>query len=244
MGAGARPLPRPRRDQRAHRPAVRASDDRRRHHAARPLRPEQPVRHQRRRDALGDPDGAPVRDAAVRRALGPAGADGARPRDGGGRGVARRGPATVFRRIVLPNLVPAILSGAALAFARAVGEFGSIVLIAGNIPFKTEVASVFIFGRIESDAVVSAAAVLGRAPAALARRAGRDPRPRPPRARRGRRRWSLTAAPGSACASSRSRTSRGCCSFPSRSCSTGRSSTASGSCGTRSRRPPPSTRSG
>jgi sulfate transport system permease protein len=67
--------------------------------------------------------------------------------------------ATVFRRIVLPNLVPAILSGAALAFARAVGEFGSIVLIAGNIPFKTEVASVFIFGRIESDAVVSAAAV-------------------------------------------------------------------------------------
>jgi len=67
--------------------------------------------------------------------------------------------ATVFRRIVLPNLVPAILSGAALAFARAVGEFGSIVLIAGNIPFKTEVASVFIFGRIESDAVTSAAAV-------------------------------------------------------------------------------------
>ena len=66
---------------------------------------------------------------------------------------------TVFRRIVLPNLVPAILSGAALAFARAVGEFGSIVLIAGNIPFKTEVASVFIFGRIESDAVISAAAV-------------------------------------------------------------------------------------
>jgi sulfate/thiosulfate transport system permease protein len=66
---------------------------------------------------------------------------------------------TVFRRIVFPNLVPAILSGAALAFARAVGEFGSVVLIAGNLPFKTEVASVFIFGRIESDAVTSAAAV-------------------------------------------------------------------------------------
>jgi sulfate/thiosulfate transport system permease protein len=69
------------------------------------------------------------------------------------------GSLTVFRRIVLPNLVPAIISGAALAFARAVGEFGSVVLIAGNIPFKTEVASVFIFGRIESDAVTSAAAV-------------------------------------------------------------------------------------
>jgi sulfate transport system permease protein len=69
------------------------------------------------------------------------------------------GSATVFRRIVLPNLVPTILSGAALGFARAVGEFGSVVLIAGNLPFKTEVASVFIFGRIESDAVTSAAAV-------------------------------------------------------------------------------------
>jgi sulfate/thiosulfate transport system permease protein len=69
------------------------------------------------------------------------------------------GSLTVFRRILLPNLLPAILSGAALAFARAVGEFGSVVLIAGNIPFKTEVASVFIFGRIESDAVTSAAAV-------------------------------------------------------------------------------------
>jgi sulfate transport system permease protein len=69
------------------------------------------------------------------------------------------GSATVFRRIVFPNLVPAILSGAALGFARAVGEFGSVVLIAGNLPFKTEVASVFIFGRIESDAVTSAAAV-------------------------------------------------------------------------------------
>jgi sulfate/thiosulfate transport system permease protein len=69
------------------------------------------------------------------------------------------GSATVFRRIVLPNLLPAIVSGAALGFARAVGEFGSVVLISGNLPFRTEVASVFIFGRIESDAVTSAAAV-------------------------------------------------------------------------------------
>lgn len=65
---------------------------------------------------------------------------------------------TVFRRIVLPNLVPAILSGAALAFARAVGEFGSIVLISGNIPFRTQVSSVYIFKQIESDAPISAAA--------------------------------------------------------------------------------------
>jgi sulfate/thiosulfate transport system permease protein len=68
-------------------------------------------------------------------------------------------PITVFRRIVLPNLAPAILAGSALAFARAVGEFGSLILISGNIPFKTEVASVFIFKLIESGGMVSAAAV-------------------------------------------------------------------------------------
>jgi sulfate/thiosulfate transport system permease protein len=68
-------------------------------------------------------------------------------------------PRTVFSRIVLPNLVPAIAAGAGLAFARALGEFGSVVLISGNIPFKTEVASVFLFGQIESDNTAGAAAV-------------------------------------------------------------------------------------
>jgi sulfate transport system permease protein len=68
-------------------------------------------------------------------------------------------PRTVFARIVLPNLVPAIAAGAGLAFARALGEFGSVVLISGNIPFKTEVASVFLFGQIESDNRSGAAAV-------------------------------------------------------------------------------------
>jgi sulfate transport system permease protein len=67
--------------------------------------------------------------------------------------------ATVFRRIVLPNLLPAIIAGAGLAFARAVGEFGSLVLITGNIPFDTQAASVFIFGQVESDNTVAAAAV-------------------------------------------------------------------------------------
>ena len=66
---------------------------------------------------------------------------------------------TVFRRIILPNLVPAVLSGAALAFARAVGEFGSLVLVAGNLPFKTQAASVFIFSQVESDNAVAASAV-------------------------------------------------------------------------------------
>ena len=65
----------------------------------------------------------------------------------------------VFTRIVLPGILPAILSGVALAFARAIGEFGSVVLISGNLPFKTEVASVFIFGQIESDNIPAAAAL-------------------------------------------------------------------------------------
>jgi sulfate/thiosulfate transport system permease protein len=63
-----------------------------------------------------------------------------------------------FRRVILPNIFPAILSGVALAFARAVGEFGSVVLISGNLPFKTEVVSVYVFGRIESGDTGGAAA--------------------------------------------------------------------------------------
>ncbi len=69
------------------------------------------------------------------------------------------GPFQTFRRIVFPPLLPAILSGVALAFARAIGEFGSVVLITGNLPFETEVASVYIFGRIESGDPSGAAAV-------------------------------------------------------------------------------------
>jgi sulfate/thiosulfate transport system permease protein len=65
----------------------------------------------------------------------------------------------IFRSILLPNLTPAIVAGCALAFARALGEYGSLVLITGNVPFDTQVASVYIFGRIESDAPTSAAAV-------------------------------------------------------------------------------------
>ncbi|TMC12875.1 MAG: sulfate ABC transporter permease subunit CysT [Chloroflexi bacterium] len=67
-------------------------------------------------------------------------------------------PVTVFRRIVLPNLYPAITAGAALSFARAISEFGSTVLISGNLPFKTEVAAVHIFGQIQSDNIQGAAA--------------------------------------------------------------------------------------
>jgi sulfate transport system permease protein len=63
--------------------------------------------------------------------------------------------ATTFRRIVLPALRPAILSGAALAFARSVGEIGSLLLIVG----KVQIASIVIFADIESDAQQAAAAL-------------------------------------------------------------------------------------
>ena len=69
------------------------------------------------------------------------------------------GRLTIFRRIILPNLVPAILAGTALSFARAISEYGSTVLISGNIPFETQVASVHIFSQIENDNTTGAAAV-------------------------------------------------------------------------------------
>ncbi|MFZ5517896.1 MAG: sulfate ABC transporter permease subunit CysT [Candidatus Zhuqueibacterota bacterium] len=57
---------------------------------------------------------------------------------------------TIFFRVVLPTLLPAILTGAALSFSRALGEFGSIAIVSGNIPFKTQVAPVYIYGELES----------------------------------------------------------------------------------------------
>ena len=65
----------------------------------------------------------------------------------------------IFRSILLPNLTPAIIAGCGLAFARALGEFGSLVLLTGNIPFKTQVASVYIYGRVETSDYSGAAAV-------------------------------------------------------------------------------------
>ena len=64
-----------------------------------------------------------------------------------------------FRRIVLPNILPGILSGVALAFARAIGEIGALVVISGSLPFRTEVASVYVLARIESGDQAGAAAV-------------------------------------------------------------------------------------
>jgi len=66
---------------------------------------------------------------------------------------------TTFRRIIFPNLLPGIVAGIMLAFARALGEYGSLILISGNIPFKTEVSSVFIRNQIETGNVPGASAV-------------------------------------------------------------------------------------
>lgn len=66
---------------------------------------------------------------------------------------------TLFRRVLLPPLLPAILSGGVRSFARALGEFGSIVVVSGNIPYKTLTAPIYIFGEIEAGDPHAAAAV-------------------------------------------------------------------------------------
>ena len=69
------------------------------------------------------------------------------------------GRLTVFRRIILPSLFPAIAAGAALSFARAISEYGSLVLLSGNLPFRTEVVSVRVVSFIEGGNTAAAASV-------------------------------------------------------------------------------------
>ena len=57
---------------------------------------------------------------------------------------------TTFRRVTLPVLWPSILTGSGLSFSRALGEFGSVVMVAGNQPLATKTAPLYIFGEIES----------------------------------------------------------------------------------------------
>ncbi len=66
---------------------------------------------------------------------------------------------TIFRRIVLPPLSLPVITGALLSFARAIGEFGSIVIVAGNIPFVSQTAAVYVFGEVESENRLGASAV-------------------------------------------------------------------------------------
>jgi sulfate transport system permease protein len=69
------------------------------------------------------------------------------------------GPFTIFRRIVLPPLLLPLSSGALLSFARAIGEFGAIVIVAGNIPLRTQTAAVYVLGEVESENRLGASAI-------------------------------------------------------------------------------------
>jgi sulfate transport system permease protein len=65
----------------------------------------------------------------------------------------------IFVRVLLPTLVPALLTGFALSFARALGEYGSVVFVSGNMPFKTEIAPMLIVARLEEFAYAEATAI-------------------------------------------------------------------------------------
>ena len=70
---------------------------------------------------------------------------------------------TTLRRVIVPELLPALLTGFSLAFARGLGEYGSVIFIAGNLPFKTEIAPLLITIRLEEydyDGAVAIAALL------------------------------------------------------------------------------------
>lgn len=64
-----------------------------------------------------------------------------------------------FRHVVLPTLTPALVTGGAQAFIRSLGEFGAVIMIAGNIPYKTEVSSLMIFVRLQEFNYPAAAAI-------------------------------------------------------------------------------------
>lgn len=64
-----------------------------------------------------------------------------------------------FQRVILPTLFPALITGFALAFARGVGEYGSVVFISGNMPYKTEIAPILIVARLEEFAYAEATAI-------------------------------------------------------------------------------------
>lgn len=69
------------------------------------------------------------------------------------------GPWTIFRRVTLPALTLPMTTGALLSFARAIGEFGSIIIVAGNIPLYSQTAAIYIFGQVESENRMGASAM-------------------------------------------------------------------------------------
>ena len=68
-------------------------------------------------------------------------------------------PWQTFRRVVFPELLSPLLTGFALAFARGIGEYGSVVFIAGNLPYETEIAPLLIMAKLEQFDYQAAAAI-------------------------------------------------------------------------------------
>lgn len=66
---------------------------------------------------------------------------------------------TTFRRVIFPELAPAIFTGSLVSFARSLGEFGSAIIVAGNIPMKTQTATVYVYSQVEGDNLAAASAV-------------------------------------------------------------------------------------
>jgi len=64
-----------------------------------------------------------------------------------------------FRRVIFPAVRPAIITGGLLSFARALGEFGAIIVVAGNIPMRTQTATVYLYGQVEAGEMAAASAV-------------------------------------------------------------------------------------
>jgi sulfate/thiosulfate transport system permease protein len=69
------------------------------------------------------------------------------------------GGLTIFRRVTLPAIILPLTGGALLSFARAIGEFGSIIIVAGNVPLKSQTAAVYVWGEVESENRLGASAV-------------------------------------------------------------------------------------
>jgi len=67
----------------------------------------------------------------------------------------------IFSKIILPTIAPALITGAAMAFSRALGEYGSVVFIAGNMPMKTEIAPLLIMTKLEQYDYAGATAIAG-----------------------------------------------------------------------------------
>lgn len=66
---------------------------------------------------------------------------------------------TIFRRVILPEILPSVITGFALAFARGVGEYGSVIFIAGNMPFRSEIAPLLIVTKLEEYDYAGATAI-------------------------------------------------------------------------------------